>query len=52
MLFSSQKPDDLQTREGKERLREQALKEIQHIVEGYTGKPGVEEVFFTSFLMQ
>jgi flagellar protein FliL len=52
MLFSSQKAADLQSREGKEKLREEALKEIQRIVQGYTGKPGVDQVFFTSFLMQ
>jgi flagellar FliL protein len=52
MLFSSQRADELQSREGKEKLRGAALKEIQGIVQGYTGKPGVEQVFFTSFLMQ
>jgi flagellar FliL protein len=52
MLLSSQNPDDLRTREGKEKLRAQALKEIQKIVKKYTGTTGIDQVLFTSFLMQ
>jgi len=52
MLFSSQNPDDLKTREGKEKLRAEALKDIQKVVKKYTGRTGVDEVLFTSFLMQ
>ena len=39
-------------REGKEKLRADALAEIQKVMKAETGKPGVESVFFTSFVMQ
>jgi flagellar protein FliL len=52
MLLSSQNADELRTREGKEKLRAQALAAIQKIVKKYSGKTGVDEVLFTSFLMQ
>jgi flagellar FliL protein len=52
MLFSSQDPTVLNTREGKEKLRADALAEIQKVMKAETGKPGVESVFFTSFVMQ
>lgn len=52
MLLSSQQATELVTREGKERLREQVLEELQGILTKFTGKPGVTEVFFTSFLVQ
>lgn len=52
MLFSSQDPAVLNTREGKEKLRADALVEIQKVMKAETGKPGVESVFFTSFVMQ
>lgn len=52
MLFSGQDPLVLNTREGKEQLRTDALAEIQKVMKAETGKPGVESVFFTSFVMQ
>jgi flagellar protein FliL len=52
MLMSGQKAEDLQSREGKERLRTQIRDEIRDTLSHLTGKPGVVEVFFTSFLMQ
>lgn len=52
MLFSSQDPAVLDTREGKETLRNQALGEIQKVLKSETGNNGVENVFFTSFVMQ
>ncbi len=52
MLFSSQDPQVLNTREGKEKLREQTLTEVQKVLKQETGAPGVENVFFTSFVMQ
>lgn len=52
MLFSSQDPMALNTREGKEKLREETLAEVQKVLQEETGKPGVENVFFTSFVMQ
>ncbi|UTA49492.1 flagellar basal body-associated FliL family protein [Simiduia sp. 21SJ11W-1] len=52
MLFSGQVYDELQTPEGRELMRQQALEEIQRIVESEIGKPGVEQVLFTNFVMQ
>jgi flagellar protein FliL len=52
MLLSSQKAEDLKTREGKERLRMQIRDEIRSTLKGLTGKTGVADVFFTSFVMQ
>lgn len=52
MLFSGQKYEEVATREGKERLRKQTLAEIQKVLEARIGKPGVEDVYFTAFVMQ
>lgn len=52
LLFSSQTYDGVSTLDGKETLREEALAVIQQILEEETGDPGVEAVYFTSFVMQ
>lgn len=52
LLFSSQTFKDLSSREGKEKLRMQTLKEIQSIMKKYTDDKGIEEAFFTSFVIQ
>ena len=52
LLFSSQNYQTLSTREGKVQIRKQALTEVQSILKERTGKPGVEEIYFTSFVMQ
>ncbi len=52
LLFSSQTYDNLSSREGKEELRKKALKEIQDILRENTGDPGVEQIYFTSFVIQ
>jgi flagellar FliL protein len=52
LLFSNQTYDTVSTLEGKEALREEALEVIQQILEEETGDPGVEAVYFTSFVMQ
>ena len=52
MLFSSQDPYALNTREGKEKLRDETLSEVQKVLRQETGTTGVESVFFTSFVMQ
>ncbi|MFM8454543.1 MAG: flagellar basal body-associated protein FliL [Gammaproteobacteria bacterium] len=51
LLFSSKRYDELLTLEGKEQLRQQALKEVKKILEA-DGKKGVESVLFESFVMQ
>lgn len=53
MLFGSQDPATLATREGKEKLRADALAQVRRIVKSAGGKPeSLEAVFFTSFVMQ
>ncbi len=52
MLFSAAEFDVLKTAEGKEALRSSALKAIQAILEQEVGKPGVEQVLFTDFVLQ
>lgn len=52
MLFSSQDAQGLRSREGKEKLREDVLAEVRKVLEEQTGEPGVEQVYFTSFVMQ
>ena len=52
MLFGNQDPEALNSREGKEKLRDQTLAEIQKVMKEETGQRGVDSVFFTSFVMQ
>lgn len=52
MLFSSQTYKQLITADGKERLRAEALKAIQQVMKKQTGKKAVDNVYFTSFVMQ
>ena len=52
MLFGSQDAQVLRSREGKETLRQEVLGEIQEVLEERIGEPGVEEAYFTSFVMQ
>ncbi len=51
-LLSSQRYEDLISREGKERLRQQVLEAIQSVLKERSGSAGIEEVFFTSFVIQ
>jgi flagellar FliL protein len=51
-LFSSQSFADLQTAEGKERLRQESTRKLQELLQQEIGRPGVEQVFFTNFVMQ
>ena len=53
MLFGSQKYEDISTREGKEKLRADALSTVGKIIESEGGKANkVEQLYFTSFVMQ
>ena len=52
MLFGSQDAQVLRSRDGKEALRQEVLGEIQGILEERIGSPGVEEAYFSSFVMQ
>ncbi len=52
LLLSSKTYDELNSPEGKAGLRKQVLKEVQKVLEAETGKEGIEDVYFTSFVMQ
>jgi flagellar FliL protein len=52
MLLSSKEAQELDSREGKESLRSEALATIQEVLQKETGSEGIEGVFFTSFVMQ
>ena len=52
LLFSSQKFEDVITREGKERLLEQSLEEVNNTLSNEAGIDGVEAVYFTAFVAQ
>ncbi len=51
-LFSAQTLADMQTAEGKERLRSEATAKVKEIMQREIGQPGIEEVYFTNFVMQ
>lgn len=51
LLLSRQVYDDLVPHEGKEALRLAALAEVQGVLEAQTGKPGVDDLFFSNFVM-
>ena len=52
MLFSAQDYAALSDTAGKQKLQAKALAAVQKIVEDRTGHPGVEALYFTSFVMQ
>lgn len=51
-LFTRKNFNELSSDQGKEHLRKEALLVIRKIMKKETGKVGVEDVLFTSFLMQ
>lgn len=52
LLLSSLTYDVISTREGKQKIRTDVLSEIQKVLQEKTGEPGVEAVYFTSFVVQ
>jgi flagellar FliL protein len=53
LLFGNQKVEDVSTREGKEKLREEALQAVRKIITTEGGKAEeLEALYFTSFVMQ
>ena len=52
MLLGGQTVSTLTNREEKEKLRKQALTEVQKIMKANTGEAGVEDLYFTSFVVQ
>ena len=52
LLLSSQSVESVSTLQGKEKLRKTILAEVQDILTKRVGKKGIEEIYFTSFVMQ
>jgi flagellar FliL protein len=52
MLLSGKTYEQLNTAEGKETTRQEMLDAIQSVLEDRTGDPGIESIYFTSFVMQ
>ena len=51
LLLSRQVYEDLMPNEGKEKLRADALVAVQAVLQAQVGKPGVEDLFFSNFVM-
>lgn len=52
MMLGGRNMQQLTDRDSKEKLRQEALVEVQRILKENTGKPGVEDLYFTSFVVQ
>ena len=51
-LFTQQTNEAMSTVEGKEKLRQQALKQTQQVINDETGKPVVEDLLFNNLIIQ
>lgn len=52
LLIGGHEFEELTTAEGKELLRQSCLQEIQRLLQAEIGRPGIEQVLFTEFVMQ
>jgi len=52
MLFSEKKFYELQSIDGKRKLREEALQVVQKVMKDKTGDTTIENIFFTSLVIQ
>lgn len=52
MVFSRQKFEDLGTPEGKEKMRAEALAEIQSVLSEQMGEDNVDDILYTTFVTQ
>jgi flagellar FliL protein len=52
LVLSSQPYETLISVEGKQKIRAEILDSIRGVLKKYYGDPGVEEIYFTSFVMQ
>lgn len=52
LTIGGQSYAEIQTAEGKELVRQACLQAVQKILESEIGKPGIEQVLFTNFVMQ
>ena len=51
-LFSNQDYSVIVNAAGRKKLQDQALETVRRIVNEHTGKPGIDALYFTSFVMQ
>ena len=51
-LFTQQTTEAMNSIEGKEKLRQEALKQTQQIMNDETGKPVVEDLLFNNLIIQ
>lgn len=52
MLLSRQEREGLASMEGKEQLRQEALLAVREVLEKEAGRPGVQDLLFTGFILQ
>ncbi|WP_300730859.1 flagellar basal body-associated protein FliL [Pseudomonas sp.] len=52
MLFAQQPSDGMSSVEAKEKLRQEALKQVQQVMTDETGKPVVEDLLFNNLIVQ
>jgi flagellar FliL protein len=51
-LFTQQTVDSMSSAEGKEKIRQEALKQVQQVMTDEEGKPVVEDLLFNNFIVQ
>ena len=51
-LFTQQAVDNMSNVEAKEKLRQEALKQVQQVMEAEEGKPIVEDLLFNNLIVQ
>lgn len=51
LLLSRQVFEDLLPNEGKEKLRADALAAVQAVLQAQVGKPGIDDLYFSNFVM-
>jgi flagellar FliL protein len=51
-LFSQQTDESLGTQDAKEKLRQEALKQVKQVLEQEEGKPYVEDLLFNNLILQ
>lgn len=52
MLLSDQTADSIKSVQGKQALRENALKSLQQLFQTLIGDPAIDDVYFTGFIIQ
>ncbi|NQD81491.1 flagellar basal body-associated protein FliL [Pseudomonas seleniipraecipitans] len=52
MLFSQQTEENLATPDAKEKLRQEALKQVQQVLSDEEGQPLVEDLLFNNLILQ